>query len=159
MQTLSIYNGGFKAYPIIIKKAQKQVNENLLTNKSFRLSPGRRKLGSTNNLKLNLGIRYGNAFSFNTPFISGADTVIYNNRSFRLSASNSSVSLIVSEKGKSLKLDCWDLSDVTKALSVKNHQCDFINDAYIKNAINQGKLSVKFKVVSNKNHGTDWKLN
>ena len=65
---------------------------------------------------------------------------------------------MVSEGIKSLKLDCWDLEEVTKMFSIKNPKCNFITDTYIVDLIDKGRLKVKFKVGADKNHGTDWKL-
>lgn len=158
MRTLSIFDGGFTTYPTIFKKSKPVLDETLIRNKTFCLSPDRKKVGSVTNLKNNLGIKVGGVFTFKTSFISGKEKYLYNGHNLKLKVVDKSVSIVVSEGVKSLKLDCWDLAEITKMFSIKNPKCNFITDTYIIDLIEKGRLKVKFKVGADKNHGTDWKL-
>jgi hypothetical protein len=159
MRTQSIFDGGFITYPTIFRKAKPVFAQTLLTTKSFRLGPDRKRIGSVTNLKNNLGIKVGGVPTFKTPFISGKNKVLYNGYNFVLSVNNDIVSLKVITDGKPpLPLECWDLNEIAKALNCKNPKCTVIPKSYIADVITKGKLQVRFNVGVDKNHGTDWKL-
>ena len=158
MQAQSIFDGGFMTYPTIFKKSKLFFNEALITNKVFTLGPGRKMKGSVTNLKNNVGIKVGGVATFNTPFISGKDEVLYNGYLFSLVIKNNIV-LIAIRDGKSLlQLESWDLNEIAKSFNCKNPKCDVIPSSYVADLITAGRLQVKFKVGTDKNHGTDWKL-
>jgi len=158
MRTQSIFDGGFITYPTIFRKAKPVFAQTLLTTKSFRLGPDRKRIGSVTNLKNNLGIRVGGVPTFKTPFISGKDKVLYNGYNLILKANNDIVSLVINDGRSYLPLECWDLNEIAKALNCKNPKCTVIPKSYIANEISNGRLQVRFNVGVDKNHGTDWKL-
>ena len=158
MRTQSIFDGGFITYPTIFRKAKPVFAQTLLTTKSFRLGPDRKRIGSVTNLKNNLVIRVGGVPTFKTPFISGKDKVLYNGYNLILKANNDIVSLVINDGRSYLPLECWDLNEIAKALNCKNPKCTVIPKSYIANEISNGRLQVRFNVGVDKNHGTDWKL-
>jgi hypothetical protein len=160
MRTLSIFDGGFTTYPKVLKKIKPVLNMSLLTIKKFCLGTDKKFInGSINSLKKNLGIKVNGVSTFKTPFISGNKSIIYNGYYLNLNVKNSVVSLVVVDGNNSLNIDCWELQSITKILNIKNAKCDFITNQFVENLIMTGKLTVQFKVGTDKNHGTHWKLN
>lgn len=155
---VSIFNGGFVTYPTIFKKSKPAFDETLLTFKKFRLGPDRKKMGSINNLKMNIGIKVNEIPTFKTDFISGKEKFLYNGHYLILRVKNDDVYLEITEGKETLLLECWDLNELTKVWSIKNHNCGFITKDFVKGLIVSGRLQVKFNVWTDKNHGTDWRI-
>lgn len=160
MRTLSIFDGGFTTYPKIFKKVKPVLNMALLTIKKFCLGTDKKFFnGSINSLKNNLGIKVDGIPTFKTPYISGNKGVIYNGYYLSLTVKKDVVSLVVVDGNNTLNIDCWELKSITKVLDIKNVKCDFITTQFVEDLIMTGKLSVQFRVGTDKNHGTYWKLN